>query len=653
MGWVLETFIDPAEWPLDPTPSAWVGGADKPSVSSNQHRRLAWWYAGAAAAAGAVSYLAVIVTRGRSLDVRLVSSITAPIFVLVIARVSGLSGEMRRVQVELARAEERFRMLLEQIPAIVYTFEVGGRWRYVSPYIQTMYGYTPTEWMHQPELWLERVHPADRERVMAKDANSRSTGAPFHIEYRVRSRDDRVVWVREDATIVTDELGRPSLFQGVIFDITARREAEAALEGLNAELERRVAERTAELEAANHGLVLAKEAAEHANQAKSEFLSRASHELRTPMNAILGFGQLLESSPLSPNDRDSVGQIVKAGHRLLGLINDILDLSRVETNRFSLSLSIEPVSVTEVVRESLDLVRPLAAQHGVRIVIEPLDPPGHVLADRERLKQVLLNLFSNAIKYNRDHEGTLEVSGAIPDGVGGVIRVSDTGPGIPQDALGRLYVPFDRIDAASRPIGGKGLGLAVAKALTEAMGGRIDVETQEGRGTTFLLTFPLPATLPANTDEAGELDRPQEAPASVHDGTILYIEDNMSNLALIKRIIARRPGIELLSAMQGGLGVELARERPPSLVLLDLHLPDMSGEEAMRQLRADPRTSGIPIVVTSAEATPGSIQRILAGGANAYLTKPLDLHEVLEVVDRFLVRPSEASREPGPTEAVG
>jgi len=560
------------------------------------------------------------------------------------------ANEHDRLELQLARAEERFRTLVEQIPAIVYTFEVGGRWRYVSPYIQTMYGYTPSQWIQQPDLWLERVHPEDRERVIAQDDHSRTTGAPFRIEYRVRARDERVVWVREEATIIPDEHGNPSLFQGVIFDITARREAEAALEGLNAELERRVAERTAELEAANRDLVRAKEAAERASLAKGEFLSRASHELRTPMNAILGFGQLLESSSLSPNDRDSVGQIVKAGHRLLGLINDLLDLSRVEANR--LSLSIEPVSVPEVVRESLDLVRPLAARRGVDIQVEHLDSPGHVLADRERLKQVLLNLLSNAIKFNRDTGGTVAVSGGVSGSDRGVIRVSDTGPGIPQEALEQLYVPFDRIGAASTPIGGKGLGLTMAKALTEAMGGRIDVDTQQGRGTTFLLTFPLPANVPAISDQAAE-ERPPKAPTQIQGRTILYIEDNMANLTLIKRILAYRPGIDLVSAMQGGLGVELARERAPSLVLLDLHLPDMSGEEAMRQLRDDPRTSEIPIIVTSAEATPGSIRRILANGANAYLTKPLDVHEVLEIVDAFLDRPGETATRPDPTEAVG
>jgi PAS domain S-box-containing protein len=558
------------------------------------------------------------------------------------------ANKHRRLELQLARAEERFRTLVEQIPAIVYTFEVGGRWRYVSPYIQTMYGYAPAEWMEQPELWLERVHPEDRERVTAQDDHSRTTGEPFRIEYRVRSRDDRIVWVREDAVIIPDEGGKPSLFQGVIFDITARREAESALEGLNVELERRVAERTEELEAANHGLVLAKEAAEQANLAKSGFLSRASHELRTPMNAILGFGQLLESSTLSPNDRDSVGQIVKAGHRLLGLINDLLDLSRVEANR--LSLSIEPVSVPEVVRESLDLVRPLATRRGVDIRVEQLDPPGHVLADRERLKQVLLNLLSNAIKFNRDHGGTVAVSGGA-SGDRGVIRVSDTGPGIPQEALEQLYVPFDRIGAGSTPIGGKGLGLTMAKALTEAMGGRIDVDSQQGRGSTFVLSFPLPAKVPVVSEDAAEPEGPRKAPTGLH--TILYIEDNMPNLVLVKRILAYRPGIDLVSAMQGGLGVELARERPPNLVLLDLHLPDMSGEEALRQLRADPRTSEIPIIVMSAQATPGSIQRILANGANAYLTKPLDVHEVLEVVDSFLDRRDETPGQPNPTEAVG
>jgi signal transduction histidine kinase len=216
--------------------------------------------------------------------------------------------------------------------------------------------------------------------------------------------------------------------------------------------------------------------------------------LRTPMNAILGFGQLLEGSTLSPDDSDSVQQILKAGSRLLALIDDLLDLSGIEANR--LSFSIEPVSVNELVRESLDVVRPIAVERRVEIRVESLDPPGHVLADRERLKQVFLNLLSNAIKYNRDRDGMVVVSGHELPGQIGVIRVRDTGPGIPPEALDQLFAPFAGIEGLRAQVEGTGLGLAISKALTEAMGGRINVVNWPGQGATFSLEFPIAVQQP-------------------------------------------------------------------------------------------------------------------------------------------------------------
>jgi len=478
-------------------------------VNSRRSAQHWLWYGGPALVAAAVCAEVLLATRGRNLDVRVIASVAAPLLVLVIARILGLTRKVQRTQTQLGETEWRYRALVEQIPAIVYTFEVDGRMRYVSPYVEAMYGFTPAEWLAQPELWLERMAPEDRERVVTQENHSRATGEPFSTEYRVRARDGRVVWVREDANVI-DREGKPFLLQGVILDVTVRREAEAAIERLNAELEGRVAERTAELEGANRSLLLAKETAERANQAKSEFVSRASHELRTPMNAILGFGQLLEGSALSPNDRDSVEQILMAGRRLLDVINDVLDLSRIEANR--LSLSIEPVSVSEVVRECLDLVRPIAAERGVDLRVESLDRPGHVLADRERFKEVLINLLSNAIQYNRDRDGTVVVSGYEVPGQIGVIQVSDTGAGIPPDALDRLFAPFGRIDASRTGVGGRGLGLAMSKALTEAMGGRIKVESRPGQGAAFSVELPMAAE-PRRLEELMAL--PEEPQAGV------------------------------------------------------------------------------------------------------------------------------------------
>lgn len=266
-----------------------------------------------------------------------------------------------------------------------------------------------------------------------------------------------------------------------------RREAGEKIERLNAELEQRVVARTRDLEEANRGLLEAKETAEEASRAKSEFLSRTSHELRTPLNAILGFGQLLETSTLSPGDRESVGQILRGGRHLLELINEVLDISEFDARRSA--LSVEPVSVAEVVSESMDLNTPLAGARNVELQTSPLDPSWYVLADRQRLRQVLHNLLTNAVKFNRE-EGTVRVSGLKSSGDTLAIRVADTGPGIASEHLERLFSPFDRLGAERTESEGTGLGLALSKALVEAMGGRIAVDSQVGHGSTFSVELP-------------------------------------------------------------------------------------------------------------------------------------------------------------------
>jgi len=247
--------------------------------------------------------------------------------------------------------------------------------------------------------------------------------------------------------------------------------------------------------------------------------------------------------------------------------------------------------------------------------------------------------LSNAIKYNRDRDGTVSVSGQESPGRAYLIRVTDTGPGIPSEKVDRLFSPFDRIDTQTR-IEGTGLGLALSKALTEAMGGRILVESLEGHGSTFSVEFPIGADpIPLSDSKVPSEDSLAAFPKG--DQIILYVEDNMPNLSLMERILTHRPRVKLVAAMQGRLGVELAREHCPDLVLLDLHLPDISGEEALHLLRSDPRTRDIPVIVTSAEADSDSIQRLLAAGADDYLTKPLEVKRFLELVDAYLARPSD------------
>jgi CheY-like chemotaxis protein len=351
-----------------------------------------------------------------------------------------------------------------------------------------------------------------------------------------------------------------------------------------------------------------------------------SHELRTPLNAILGFGQLMEMDDLDPEHRESLGQILRAGRHLVDLIDEVLDISRIEAGR--LSLSLEPVALEEAVRESLELLAPSAKQRAVALEWDAEAAAGrYILADRQRLKQVLLNLLSNAVKYNRP-EGEVRASFREDDGRIRV-EIADTGPGIPAEQRRQLFVPFERLGQSE--VEGTGLGLALSKGLVEAMGGRIGMESRDGEGSVFWLELVAaqPAVAPMTEHEHEEplpsatLDRPR---------TVLHIEDNPVNLGLVEKVLARRPGVRLLSAMQGGMGLELAREHRPDLVLLDAHLPDMPGEEVLRRLREDPATRHVPVVVISADAMADRVQRFLAAGARAYLTKPLDVRRLLGLV---------------------
>ena len=380
--------------------------------------------------------------------------------------------------------------------------------------------------------------------------------------------------------------------------------------------------------------------ADRANRAKSEFLSRMSHELRTPLNAILGFGQLLEIDELSPEQLDGVRQILGGGRHLLDLINEVLDISRIEAGR--MSLSIEPVPVAQILHEALDLVRPLIDQRGIRLEVPPAGLcERHVRADRQRVKQIVINLLSNAVKYNR-REGTVAIScRETPRGLR--IEVRDTGHGIAPDKLERLFTPFDRLGAEESTEEGTGLGLALAKKLAEVMGGTMGVESTVEVGSTFWLELELDATATATVERP---ERVEEASDAIPGGpyAVLYVEDNASNVRLVEQILRRQPAVTLTVAMRGLEGLDIARNDPPDLVLLDLHLPDLPGEEVLRMLRRDPRTEAVPVVVVSADATPGQAERLRGEGAQEYLTKPLDVRRLLEVLRDHLPAAQAVSR---------
>jgi signal transduction histidine kinase/ActR/RegA family two-component response regulator/CHASE3 domain sensor protein len=372
------------------------------------------------------------------------------------------------------------------------------------------------------------------------------------------------------------------------------------------------------------GHVHAYVAAHAANDAKNEYLSRMSHELRTPLNAILGFGQLLDIDDLTPEQRDNNDQIMRAGRHLLDLINEVLDIARVESGQ--LSLSLEPVDVGEAIGDAVALLGPSAAE--AAITLEWSCPPSGLLvrADRQRLHQVLLNLISNGIKYSHPG-GHVHVTGAA-DGTSVRIAVSDRGVGIPAGSLDRLFVPFDRLGADRAGIEGTGLGLALSQRLVEAMDGTLEARSVLGEGSTFTLTLQLePATTPTPI---------RASHAGGAAGTVLYIEDNPTNVALVERVLRQRRGIDLVVASSGSGALALVATMKPDIVLLDLNLPDMPGQEVLQRLRGDPRLQSTTIVVISADASPGQAERLLHAGATHHLPKPVDVTALLAIIDHAL-----------------
>jgi len=373
--------------------------------------------------------------------------------------------------------------------------------------------------------------------------------------------------------------------------------------------------------------------AEKANLAKSEFLSSMSHELRTPLSAILGFAQLMESgSPLpTTSQKRSIDQILQAGWYLLELINEILDLALIESGK--LSLSLEPISLAEVMQECRAMIEPQAQKRGVSVTFPKFESPYFVNTDRTRVKQVLINLLSNAIKYNRA-SGAVVVA-CIASTPGRIrVCVEDTGEGLTPEKLAQLFQPFNRLGQGANVEEGTGIGLVVCKRLIELMGGAIGVESTVGKGSVFWVEMNL-ADEPQAASRAVETDAVTQAQAQpvAQMRTLLYVEDNPANLMLVEDLIARRPDIRLLSARDGDRGIEIARASLPDVILMDINLPGISGIKALRILADDPATAHIPVVALSANAIPRDIEKGLEAGFFRYLTKPIKVNEFMDTLD--------------------
>jgi protein-histidine pros-kinase len=520
--------------------------------------------------------------------------------------VPGLSSS--RLLHESASAEARFRGLIEVAPDAIVTADGQGRIVLVNGQTEALFGYKREDLLGQlVEVLLPERYRAGH--VGHRDNYShapriRPMGANLELYGRRKDGSEFPVEISLGPIEADGEL----LVIATIRDITERKAVEAAIRQ-------------------------AQEEAEQANAAKSEFLSRMSHELRTPLNAILGFGQLLALDELNEEQRDSVEHILGAGAHLLELINEVLDISRIEAGR--LALSLEPVALDALLREAQDLVRPLALERGITVEEAPRESGLHVEADQQRLRQVLLNLLTNAVKYNRPR-GSISIACDAPSPGTLRIAVRDTGPGLTQDEQERLFTPFERLDAEQSGVEGTGLGLTLSRRLVEAMHGTLGVESVKGTGSTFWVDLPRTQSTLAQAGELGARQPDQALEAAPEGRTVLYIEDNLASFQLMERIFSRWTGVRLISAMQGRLGIDLAVQHRPDLVLLDLHLPDMHGHEVLQRLRANEATRHIPVIVTSADATSGQVERLTAAGADDYLTKPLNIAQFTEAVRRHL-----------------
>ena len=525
-------------------------------------------------------------------------------------------GEAEQKKLDQRLRDQQFytRSLIESNIDALMTTDPLGIITDVNKQMEALTGCTRDELIGAPS----KNYFTDPERAEAAIKLVLSEKKVTDYELTARARDGKKTEVSYNATTFYD---RDRTLQGVLAiarDVTERKRNEQALQETNTEL------------------ASAKSAAEEANLAKSDFLSSMSHELRSPLNAILGFAQLMELASPLPTDsqKESIAQILQAGWHLLKLINEILDLSVIESGK--VSLSTESVSLAEVMSECQAMMEPQAQQLGIGMTFPRFDNPFFVSADRTRLKQIVINLLSNAIKYNKE-QGTVVVDCTTSTPGFTRISVKDTGAGLSPEKLAQLFQPFNRLGQEAGGVAGTGIGLVVTKRLAELMGGVLGVESTAGEGSVFwceLISCAAPE-LVVESGEAATVDRPP-VPAGARPRTLLYVEDNPANMKLVEQLIARRPDMRLLTAVNGTLGIEVARTTRPTVILMDINLPGISGVEALKVLRIDPATAHIPVVALSANAMPRDIEMGLDAGFFRYLTKPIKIKEFMDTLNTAL-----------------
>jgi PAS domain S-box-containing protein len=517
--------------------------------------------------------------------------------------------EQKRAEMALLESDRKHNSMISNISDVIGIMSVDGIMQYKSPNIEKYFGWKPED-LVGTNGWLT-IHPDDLERIQKEFFDLlQKDNASKTVEYRYKCKDGSF----KPIELTAANLVNNHVINGVLLnyhDITVRKQTQ-------------------------EDLIKAKNEAEKANLAKSEFLSRMSHELRTPMNSILGFAQLMEMGEINPKQKKGLTHILTNGKHLLELINEVLDISGIEAGKQVITP--EPIKLAGIINEITDSIQVEANKRKVSITLVD-SPPGSyfVLADRLRLKQVLINLLNNAIKYN-NQGGSITITTVLQptDHLGNnLVRISicDTGDGIKPEDISKLFQSFERLGASKTKTEGTGLGLMVVKKLTEAMGGKVGVESIEGIGSNFWVEFPLTQDPKQVTLEANGLPS-LNVSATKEGNIILYIEDNLSNIELVEDILAdHRPDIRLETSVYGKEALKLAKAYKPGLILLDLDLPDIQGIEVLEQLLSDSYTKTIPIIILSADAMQFRIEKLMKAGATDYLTKPLDVVLFMKTID--------------------
>ncbi|MGV8934962.1 MAG: PAS domain-containing protein [Gallionellaceae bacterium] len=518
-----------------------------------------------------------------------------------------------RKQAELGLLESNLQLEEAQNLAKLgnWSVELDSGQMFWSDEVYRIIGQKKSRYIPSIEAFRKILHPADRHMVLEADRRAVKT-AMHDLVHRIIRPDGEVRYVHVLASGKHDADGRLRQMRGTVQDVTVLKLAEQAT-------------------------LQAKEAAEEASRAKSEFLASMSHELRTPLNAILGFSQLFELDEQLPQEtRNNSKQIARAGKYLLSLVNDLIDLARIESNK--LELSMEAVDLKDVVCDSLNMVQSMANDKGIRVVMLQCDAMKVTLwADYKRMRQALINLLTNAIKYNKQN-GMVHI---LCEAVAGSVHmaVTDTGPGIPAEKQERIFNAFDRLGEERGEVEGTGIGLVITKRIVEAMGGVIGFDSVEGQGSTFWMEFSMAGNSERYKIAENNIRytaRQQTARISTRSAAVLYIEDNMMNMRLVQQVFSKRQEWELLGAPDAESGIVLALANLPKVILLDINLPGMSGYEALKVLKQNVKTAQIPVIALSANAMKGDREQGLAAGFTDYLTKPLDIVQLLEVLDRLL-----------------